>query len=60
MANSNGPVALQSAEGILALLNEKDVDLQVHALQALDEVVDVFWAEIARAIEKMLVAGATC
>jgi 26S proteasome regulatory subunit N2 len=45
--------ALTSAASIIALLDEPDTELQVHALTSLDTLVDVFWAEIARAIEKM-------
>eukprot|EP00123_Amoebidium_parasiticum_P013699 comp22103_c0_seq1/m.32265 comp22103_c0_seq1/g.32265 ORF comp22103_c0_seq1/g.32265 comp22103_c0_seq1/m.32265 type:complete len:931 (-) comp22103_c0_seq1:132-2924(-) len=46
-------VEITSAAGVLALLDEPDTDLQVFALERLDEVVDQFWAEIADHISKI-------
>jgi 26S proteasome regulatory subunit N2 len=42
-----GPVAMTSATGILALLEEDENQLRVAGLQRLNEVVDQFWHEIA-------------
>jgi hypothetical protein len=44
---------ISSASGILALLDEPEEELQEHALQSLDEIVDVFWTEISESISKM-------
>lgn len=42
-----------SAGGFLALLDDDESALQVHALRRLNDVVDVFWAEISDSIEKI-------
>ena len=39
--------------GVLSLLDEIEEEIQVFALTRLDELVDVFWAEIAESITKM-------
>ena len=39
--------------GVLSLLDEIEEEIQVFALSRLDELVDVFWAEIAESITKM-------
>lgn len=44
---------LTSAGGVLSLLDEPQVPIQVHALRTLTKLVDVFWAEIASAISKI-------
>jgi len=36
-----------SAAGVLALLDEDDVDIQRHSLQQLNQMVDFFWSEIS-------------
>lgn len=41
--------------GVLSLLDEPDPQLQVHALELLDNLVDDFWAEISDYIAKMYV-----
>ena len=38
---------------MLSLLDEAEEEIQVFALSRLDELVDVFWAEIAESITKM-------
>ena len=38
---------------MLSLLDEIEEEIQVFALSRLDELVDVFWAEIAESITKM-------
>eukprot|EP00048_Salpingoeca_helianthica_P022316 m.17581 g.17581 ORF g.17581 m.17581 type:complete len:928 (-) comp7164_c0_seq1:44-2827(-) len=38
---------LTSAAGLLALLNEQENELKRYALEQLNEVVDLFWAEIS-------------
>ena len=42
--------------GLLSLLDEPDPQLQVHALEILDTIVDDFWAEISDYISKMCVS----
>lgn len=44
---------LTSANGILSLLDEPEEEVQAHALQELDKLVDHFWAEIAPAVPKI-------
>lgn len=39
---------MSSATGLLSLLDESEVALQIHALQRLNEVVDQFWSVDAR------------
>jgi len=46
-------VQLSSASGVLALLEEKDNRLKEHALNKLNEIVDIHWAEIADSIPQM-------
>lgn len=41
--------------GVLSLLDDEEEEIQVFALTRLDELVDVFWAEISESIRKMLV-----
>lgn len=40
---------LSSAAGLLALLEEPEISVKEHALKKLNDVVDVFWPEIADA-----------
>jgi 26S proteasome regulatory subunit N2 len=42
-----------SAAGILALLEEPDVQFKQHALETLNSVVPQFWAEISESIATM-------
>lgn len=44
---------LSSASGFLALLDDNQVDLQVHALQQLNTFTEQFWPEIADSLEKI-------
>jgi len=44
---------LTSAGGLLALLDEPQSQVQGYALEKLNDVVDVFWAEIADAVDKI-------
>eukprot|EP00466_Bigelowiella_natans_P005314 jgi/Bigna1/92583/estExt_fgenesh1_pm.C_360002 len=46
-------MALTSAQGVLALLDEPETEIKVHAIKKLDKMVDNFWAEIANAIGKI-------
>lgn len=46
-------MALTSSAGVLALLDENDIDLQVFALEKLNELVNDFWPEISERIEKI-------
>ena len=39
--------------GILALLDEPEPELQIFALERLNEILDVFWPEIADSVQKM-------
>ncbi|KAI9144268.1 armadillo-type protein [Paraphysoderma sedebokerense] len=39
--------------GLISLLDEREEDLKIYALQKLDSIVDQFWAEIADAITKI-------
>jgi hypothetical protein len=39
--------------GIVCLLDEPTNDLKIYALQKLDAIVDLYWAEIADEITKM-------
>lgn len=41
--------------GILALLDEPEPELQIFALERLNEILDVFWPEIADSVQKMWV-----
>ncbi len=50
-----GENGLTSAWGILALLQEPDVQLREHALEKLVTMVDEFWAEIAESLGLMCV-----
>jgi hypothetical protein len=43
----------RDAGGFVALLQESDAELQLLALQRLNELVDVFWAEIAEALPQL-------
>ncbi|KAI7851623.1 armadillo-type protein [Circinella umbellata] len=45
--------ALTSASGILALLDEQQPELQVYALQNLNNLVNEFWAEISDSVAKI-------
>lgn len=42
-----------TAGSLLSLLDEEEPELQFYALGRLNELVDVCWAEISDAIEKM-------
>ncbi|KAI8904396.1 armadillo-type protein [Gorgonomyces haynaldii] len=42
-----------SAAGVLALLDESQDELKVYALEKLNELVDVFWAEISDDVSKI-------
>mgnify|MGYP006973269490 CR=1 FL=1 len=44
---------LTSASSFLSLLQEPEPELQVHALQKLDQNVDQFWPEIADSLTRM-------
>ncbi|EMR09366.1 hypothetical protein PNEG_02316 [Pneumocystis murina B123] len=44
---------IQSVGGVLSLLDEKETDLQIHALKKLNELMDNFWHEIADEISKI-------
>ncbi|KAL3847589.1 hypothetical protein ACJMK2_018492 [Sinanodonta woodiana] len=44
---------ITSAAGVLALLDEQESQLKVFALDKLNKIVDVFWAEISEAIDKI-------
>ncbi|KAL7631720.1 UNVERIFIED_CONTAM: hypothetical protein RMT77_017975 [Armadillidium vulgare] len=44
---------ITSAAGILALLDENEDQLQVFALERLNEITDTFWPEIADSIQKI-------
>jgi hypothetical protein len=46
-------MTLQSASGILFLLDEPSNELKIHALKKLDQMVDLYWSEIADQITKM-------
>jgi len=46
-------MTLTSAAGIIALLDDQELDLQHYALEKLDVVVDEFWAEIAEIVNKI-------
>ena len=39
--------------GVLSLLDEPEEDVQIFALARLNELVDLFWAEISESISKM-------
>ncbi|KTW26390.1 hypothetical protein T552_02872 [Pneumocystis carinii B80] len=43
----------QSVGGVLSLLDEKETNLQIHALGKLNELMDQFWHEIADEISKI-------
>merc|ERR1711871_198423 len=45
---------VQSAGGILALLNEDDDTLKKYALEKLDMIVDDFWPEISQQLDQIL------
>ena len=45
--------ALSTAAGVIALLEENDPSIKLHALHNLDKMIDAYWAEIASSIEKM-------
>jgi hypothetical protein len=54
MVSSAGILSIDlKTGGILSLLDESDESLLVFALQQLNSVVDIFWAEIADSIDKM-------
>lgn len=46
-------LALTSAAGLLSLLDEEQLELQVYALNHLNAVIDQFWAEVSESIAKM-------
>ncbi|KAI8047861.1 armadillo-type protein [Syncephalis plumigaleata] len=45
--------AITSASGVLSLLDDRETELQVYALQKLDSIVNIFWSEIADHIAKI-------
>lgn len=47
------PACLCNVGGVLSLLDDEEEEIQVFALTRLDELVDVFWAEISESIKKM-------
>ncbi|XP_076436013.1 26S proteasome non-ATPase regulatory subunit 1-like [Babylonia areolata] len=46
-------VQITSAAGVLSLLDEPEPQLKMFALQKLDRIVGVFWAEISESIDKI-------
>jgi 26S proteasome regulatory subunit N2 len=42
--------ALTTCAGVLALLEEEDSTLKIYALNQINRIVDVFWAEIADSV----------
>lgn len=46
-------VGLNSAAGLIGLLDEPDNQLKVFALKQLNQLVDQFWSELADHIAKM-------
>ncbi|TPX45587.1 hypothetical protein SeMB42_g03942 [Synchytrium endobioticum] len=46
-------VTLTSAAGVISLLDEREAQLKVYALQTLNSIVDQFWAEISDAVSKI-------
>ena len=44
---------ITSAAGILALLDEPESEVKLFALQKLNQIVDMFWAEISEAVDKI-------
>ncbi|KAL8279340.1 hypothetical protein RQP46_008152 [Phenoliferia psychrophenolica] len=44
---------VQSASGLLALLDEPEAAVQAHALASLNKLIHSFWPEVAEAIEKI-------
>lgn len=49
------PCSQPCTAGVLALLDEPEDDMKVFALMRLDELVDIFWAEISEDVSKMSV-----
>ena len=47
------PVSAGSAGGLLALLEESAVELQVAALRGLHKVVDTHWAEVSASLARL-------
>jgi len=47
------PLLLSSSNGFLSMLDDPEPQLQHHALEQLDSMVDRFWPEIANQITKM-------
>uniref|UniRef100_A0A2P2I0U6 26S proteasome non-ATPase regulatory subunit 1 n=1 Tax=Hirondellea gigas TaxID=1518452 RepID=A0A2P2I0U6_9CRUS len=45
--------SITSAAGILALLDEPEPELQKFALERLNEIIDIFWPEIADSVQKI-------
>jgi len=46
-------VNITSAAGVLALLEEPEPEVKLFSLQKLNQIVDVFWAEISEAVDKV-------
>lgn len=46
-------INITSAAGVLALLDEPDDQLKIFALKKLNQIVDIFWAEISDAVDKI-------
>jgi hypothetical protein len=51
--SENGFSQPTSSAGLLAMLDEDESVLQVHALKQLNRIVDEFWAEISAEISKL-------
>ncbi|CAL1544748.1 unnamed protein product [Lymnaea stagnalis] len=46
-------MTITSAAGVISLLDEPEPHLQTYALNKLDNIVDVFWAEISEYVDKI-------
>ena len=44
---------LTSAAGVLALLEDPQPELKLFSLKKLNQIVDIFWAEISEAVDKV-------
>jgi 26S proteasome regulatory subunit N2 len=47
------PGLLTSAQGILAFLDEDELELKVFALQTLNDDIDTVWTEVAGSLSQM-------
>lgn len=48
-----GSIGINSSSGILALLDDEQDEMKEYALKKINELIPVFWAEIATYIPKM-------